>query len=453
MKAKTIHFIGIGGISMSGIAEIMLSCGYKVTGSDINDTEIIEILKTKGAKIYQGHHPELIKDADIVVYTAAISETDPERQEAVRLGKETYERAEFLGQISQEYQNALCISGTHGKSTTTGMVSTIFLEAGLNPTIQIGAILPQIKGNTYIGSKDYLIMEACEYVDSFLHFHPTSEIILNIDDDHLDYFKNIENIKVSFTKYLNLLPSNGLAVVNIDDQNVRDVIKNTSKKIITYGINNEADFKATNIAKNDLGFYTFDVLKNNELFLTISLNINGYHNIYNALAAIALAANYISNKEVIKEGIEKYHGVDRRFQYLGKYHEALVYDDYAHHPTEIKSTLASSKEVKHHESWAVFQAHTFSRTKEHLEEFAEILAQFDHVVIAKIYPARETNIYGVSEEQLVEAIKLKNPNVVFIDDFNQIETYLKAKIKPQDLIITIGAGPINQVAYNLIKER
>lgn len=452
MQKKTIHFIGIGGISMSGIAEIMLSCGYNVTGSDINESKIIEDLKSKGAQVFIGHHPELIKDADIVVYTAAIKENDPERQEALKLKKSIYERAEFLGQISKEYKNAICISGTHGKSTTTGMVSSIFLEANKKPTIQIGAILPEINGNTLIGGKEFLIMEACEYVDSFLYFHPTSEIILNIDNDHLDYFKNIENIKKSFTKYLNLLPNDGAAIVNIDDANINDIIKDTDKTIITYGINNKANFNVQNITKNNQGFYSFEILKNGNHYLDITLNINGYHNIYNALAAIALADSYKIKKEFIKKGLETYRGVDRRFQFLGKYNDAYIYDDYAHHPTEIKATVEISKSINHHESWGVFQAHTFSRTYQHLDEFAKVLSNFDHIVIAPIYPARETNIYGVSEEQLVDKIKENNVNVIYLDNFLKIENYLKDHIKPNDLVITIGAGPINQVGYNLVKE-
>ncbi len=453
MAKKKVHFIGIGGISMSGIAEMLLANDYEISGSDIKETSITTKLREHGANVIIGHHPELVEKADIIVYTAAIPDDDLEKQAALNLNKECYERAQFLGLISKQYDHRLCISGTHGKSTTTGLISTVFLHAGKNPTIQIGAFLPSINGNYYIGDNDYLIMEACEYVDSFLHFYPTSEVILNIDDDHLDYFKNIENIKKSFTKYLNLLPSDGVAVVNIDDKNVQDILKNTSSKIITYALKEKADFTAQNITKNNQGFYSFDVLDHDNLFLHLNLKINGKHNIYNAISAVALCNYYGINKDIIKEGIESYQGVDRRFQFLGKYNDALIYDDYAHHPTEIASTLESVQTVKHHESWAIFQAHTFSRTKEHLSEFAEILANFDHIIIASIYPARETNIYNVHEEDLVNLIKEKNPHVLYIDSFAKIEEYLKENIQPQDIVITIGAGPINEVAYNLVKEK
>ena len=449
---KKIHFIGIGGISMSGIAEITKSLGATVSGSDITETEITKNLEKKEMFIKYGHHPEMIKDADIIVYTAAIHEDDPERIETKKLNKENYERAEFLGIISKQYKNCLCISGTHGKSTTTGMVSMCFLEAKLNPTIQIGAILSEINGNTKIGSKDYLIMESCEYVDSFLHFHPTSIIITNIDDDHLDYFKNLDNIKKSFNKYVNLLPNNGLLVKNNDDANSLDVEAGYQGKIITYGIDSAADYQAKNITVNELGHYSFDVYYQNKMLTNISLNINGYHNIYNSLAALALSHNYIEDIEIIKRGLEKYHGVGRRFEYLGKFNGAYVYDDYAHHPTEIKTTLESVKKVAHNQDYCIFQSHTYSRTKEHLEDFANILSQFDNVIIAPIYPAREINTFNISEEMLVDKIKEKNPNVIYLDSFDSILEYIKNTVKEKDLVITVGAGPVNKIAQSLTKQ-
>ena len=449
---KTIHFIGIGGISMSGIAEIAHSLGANITGSDINESEITKSLSTKGFKILYGHHPEMIKDADIVVYTAAIHEDDPERIETKKLQKENYERAEFLGIISKEYENCLCISGTHGKSTTTGMVASIFLKADLNPTIQIGAMLSQIGGNTKIGDKKYLIMESCEYVDSFLHFHPTSIIITNIDNDHLDYFKNLDNIKKSFNKYVNLLPNNGILVKNNDDENSKDIENGYKGKVITYAINNAACYNAKNIKVNDMGHYSFDIYHQENYLVTINLNINGKHNIYNALAAFALCQNYISDITLIKEGIENYRGVGRRFEYLGTYNGAYVYDDYAHHPTEIKTTLNSVKQVHHNKDYAIFQSHTFSRTKEHLDEFAEVLSHFDNIIIAPIYPAREINTFNISEDMLVDKIKEKNKNVIYLDSFAKITDYIKNNVQPKDLIITIGAGPVNKIAYDLTKK-
>ncbi len=447
---KKIHLIGIGGISMSSIALMLKNMNVSVTGSDINETDITKNLNESGIKVLYGHHPELVKDADIVVYTAAIHEDDLERKEAKILKKPSYERAEFLGMLMKEFKNSLCVSGTHGKSTTTGMLSLIFLEAGLNPTIQVGAIMPEINGNTHLGSHDYFVMEACEYVDSFLHFHPTSAIITNIDNDHLDYFKNLDNIKKSFYKYVSLLPENGYLVKNNDDANSDELDKYTKAKVITYGINNKANYMAKDITCNNLGHYSYKLYKDNTYIIDINLNINGYHNIYNSLAAFALAHEYIFDINIIKNAIEKYHGVGRRFEYLGKYKGAYIYDDYAHHPSEIKTTLESVKSVKHNSSWAVFQSHTYSRTKEHLDDFASVLANFDHIIIAKIYPAREINTFNISEDMLVDKIKDKNKNVIYIDDFDKIVNYLKENVKDEDLVITIGAGPINMVAKKLV---
>ena len=448
---KKIHLIGIGGVSMSSIALMLKNMNAIVTGSDIKESNFTKSLEEKGIIVKYGHHPELVQEADIVVYTAAISKDDPERLAILEYNKENYERAEFLGQMMRAFKNNLCISGTHGKSTTTGMVSLIFLESGLNPTIQVGAELSNIDGNTHLGSHDYLVLEACEYVDSFLHFLPTGVIITNIDNDHLDYFKNLDNIKKSFYKYVGLIPENGYLVKNNDDENSSELDKHTKAKVITYGIKNNSDYMAKNITMNELGHYSFEIYFQNELLTTINLNINGKHNVYNALAAFALANEYIKDVNIIKNGLEKYRGVGRRFEYLGTYNGAYIYDDYAHHPSEIKTTINSVKEVKHNESWAIFQSHTFSRTKEHLNDFADVLSNFDHVVIAPIYPAREINTFNVSEDMIVDKIKVKNKNVIYIDSFDKITDYIKENVKEKDLVITIGAGPINKVAKELVK--
>lgn len=449
MTNKKIHFIGIGGISMSGIAYIMQSFNATISGSNIVSNDVTDKLIKDGLNVLIGHHPEMISDADIIVYTAAIKEDDPELVKAKKLNKEIYERAEFLGKLSHHYKNCLCIAGTHGKSTTTGMVSLIFLEAKLNPTIQIGAMLDEINGNYYVGDNNYLIMESCEYKDSFLHFFPTGSIITNIDDDHLDYFKDLQTIKKSFNKFINLMPENSILVKNNDDKNSINVENNYKGTIITYGINNVANFMAKNIVKNDLGQYSFDVYLDNNFLTSINLNINGYHNIYNALAAIALSYNYIKDIKVIKEGLEKYHGVDRRFQYLGTYNNAYLYDDYAHHPTEIKTTLESVKSIKHNHEYVIFQGHTYSRTKEHLDEFASVLSNFENIIIAPIYAAREINTFNVSENMLVDKIKVINKNVIYLDSYDKIKEYIKEKAKPQDLIISIGAGDANKIVKEL----
>ncbi len=448
---KKIHLIGIGGISMSSIALMLKNMNAIVTGSDISQSDITKNLTEKGIKVYLGHHPEVIENADIVVYTAAICDDDPEKKAAKELNKQLYERAEFLGILMKEFNNSLCVSGTHGKSTTTGMLSLVFLEANLNPTIQVGAIMRELNGNTYLGSNDYFIMEACEYVDSFLSFFPTSIIITNIDNDHLDYFKNLNNIKKSFYKYVGLLPESGYLVKNNDDKNSNELQKHTKAKVITYGIKNDSNYMAKNITVNNLGFYSYDLYKDNLFLTSINLSINGYHNIYNSLATIALSKEYINDINIIKKAIEKYRGVHRRFEYLGKYNNAYIFDDYAHHPSEIKTTLESVQNVKHNKSWAIFQAHTFSRTKEHLDDFASVLSNFDNIIIAKIYPAREVNTFNISEDMLVNKIKSNNPNVLYIKEFDEIVSYLKCHVKENDLVITVGAGPINYVSKKLVE--
>ncbi len=449
-KNKKIHMIGIGGISMSGIA-ILLNKHNIITGSDQKNSKIISKLEAVGINIIIGYDLKLIEDADIIIYTAAINEDNPELVLAKKLNKEIYERSIALGMISKDYKNCLCVAGTHGKSTSTGLLSLVFLEADYNPTIQIGAMLNEINGNIKIGNDEYLIIEACEYVDSFLHFYPTATIITNIDNDHLDYFKNLDNIKKSFKKYTELLPQNGYLVINNDDENSQELLNNKTN-IITYGINNEADFIAKNIIFNNSGLPTYDIYKKKEFLETINLNIPGIHNIYNSLAVFALSTKYINDYSIIKKGIEKYQGVERRFEFIGTYKNNIkVYDDYAHHPAEIQTTLNSLKNIKGNQNWAIFQSHTFSRTTEHLDEFVNVLKDFDNIIIAPIFPARETNIYGISEDIIVNKIKKDNKKVVYLDTFEKIVTYLKQNVQDNDLIITIGAGPVNEIGIELLK--
>jgi len=449
---KNIHLIGIGGASMYCIAAQLHHDGKHITGSDMQESNNTTYLKDLGIKISIGHDLKLLENVDLVIYTAAIPTDDAELVYAREHNIECVERAVFIGEYTKDYENLICISGTHGKSTTTSMVASVFLEAGLNPTIQIGAALKKINGNFHIGDKKYFILEACEYVDSFLHFHPTGEIILNIDNDHLDYFGNIENTKKSFKKYVQLLPDDGYLVVNIDDDNTKELL-NLKKNITTYGIENPNAFvQAKNITISDFGYPSFDCYIDNEYLDTFPLSVLGRHNILNALATISIARNYNISTEIIKKALKEFKGVGRRFEYLGEYKGAHIFDDFAHHPTEIMSTYNSAKRIKHNEAWAVFQSHTYSRTVEHLEEFAEVLAKFDHVIICDIYPAREENIWNVKESELVDLIKKNNSNVIHIPTYQEIANYLKENVKKDDLILTIGAGPINKVAKTLLNE-
>lgn len=450
---NNIHLIGIGGASMYAIAAQLHHDGKHITGSDMQESNNTNYLKSLGIDIAIGHNLDLLKNTDLVIYTAAISQDDPELVFARNNNIECVERAVFLGEYTKSYENLICISGTHGKSTTTSMIASVFLEASLNPTIQIGASLKKINGNFYIGGNKYFILEACEYVDSFLHFHPTSEIILNIDDDHLDYFGNIDNAKKSFKKYVELLPDSSYLVVNIDDKNTHELL-NLKKNVTTYGIeNNKAKVQAKNITISDFGYPSFDCYVDNKYLDSFTLSVFGKHNVLNALATISMSINYNIPTDIIKKALKEFTGVGRRFEYLGDYNGAHIFDDFAHHPTEILSTYNSSKRIKHNTTWAVFQSHTYSRTVQHLEEFAEVLAKFDNVIISDIYPAREENIWNVKESDLVDLISKKNKNVIHIPTYQEIADYLKDKVNENDLILTIGAGPVNKVAKLLLDEK
>ena len=452
-KYKNIHMIGIGGVSMSGIAAILNNWGFNVTGSDASNSESVKALLEKGIKVVIGHDLKNIANSDVVVYSAAISKNDPEMLEAKRLNIPTIERADFLGELTRCYKDTICISGTHGKTTTTSMVSLCFLEGLKDPSIQVGAFLKQIDGNYKVGNSEHFIIEACEYVESFLKFSPKAEIILNIDNDHLDYFKNLENIKKAFIKYVKLLPSDGILITNSDDTNCLDLHKYANCKAITYGIKNEnADYIAKNIIFDSDGFAEFDVYYKNEFFEKFKLSVPGIHNVLNALSCIALCTEYGIDKKDIKIALSKFTGAHRRFEYKGKIdNKASVYDDYAHHPTEIYATFNSLSNKKYNESWVVFQPHTYSRTINLLDDFANVLSNFDHIIILDIYAAREKNTYGISSKVLVDKINSLNKEAKYIPDFEECSNYIKNNVKENDIVITLGAGTVTEIGPLLVK--
>ncbi len=437
---------------MSGIAEILNNWGITVTGSDSTDSAIIEKLKQNGISVVIGHDFKNIAKADAIVYTAAIKHDDPEMLKAKELKIPIIERSTFMGELTRAYEESITISGTHGKTTTTSMVSLCFMEANLEPNIQVGAILKQIDGNYKIGNSEYFIIEACEYVESFLKFSPKSEIILNIDNDHLDYFKNLENIKKAFIKYVKLLPDNGLLVINADDKNCLDLSKYTNSKVITYGITNTtADFIAKNIKFDNNGFPEFEVYCNNEFYSKIKLSVPGKHNVLNALACIALCNEYNISKETIQSALLKFTGAHRRFEYVGSYDNVNVYDDYAHHPTEIKATASALSNKKYNNSWVVFQPHTYSRTKNLLADFADALSQFDNIIITDIYAARETNTFNISSKDLCDKINSFGKDAKYISDFDDIVKFIKSHTKENDIVLTIGAGTVTEIGPMLVK--
>ncbi len=451
-KFKNIHMIGIGGVSMSGIAAILNNWGFNVTGSDMFDSEAIQSLQKKGIQISIGHNLEYVANSDIVVYSAAIKQDDPEMVEAKKLNIKTIERADFLGELTRCYKNTICISGTHGKTTTTSMVSLCFLEGLKDPSIQVGAYLKQIDGNYKVGNSEHFIIEACEYVESFLKFTPKAEIILNIDNDHLDYFKTFENIKKAFIKYTKLLPSDGLLVINADDTNCLDLPNYTSAKTITYGIQNEkANYVAKNIKFNEDGFASFDVYNNGKLLDNIQLSVPGIHNVLNALACISLCTQYDISINTIKIALSKFTGAHRRFEYKGKINgKASVYDDYGHHPTEIKATANSLVNKKYNESWVIFQPHTYSRTINLLDDFASALSVFDNIVVLDIYAAREKNTYGISSKDLANKIISLGKKAKYIPDFEECVSYVKENVNDNDIVITLGAGTVTKIGPMLV---
>jgi len=348
--------------------------------------------------------------------------------------------------LTKAFENTICISGTHGKTTTTSMVSMCFLEACKDPTIQVGAYLNALDGNYRVGNSEYFIIEACEYVESYLKLFPKTEIILNIDNDHLDYFGTLENIITSFSNYIKLLPNDGLLVINGDDENCKKLSKNTKAKIVTFGIENtKANFTATNIQYNSNGFATFDVYYNNSFYKTISLSVPGKHNIMNALSCIAVCNEYGIEKEYIKNALRKYTGAHRRFEFKGSFNSVNVYDDYGHHPTEIIATANALKQKKYNESWVVFQPHTYSRTQSLLDEFANALLNFDHIIITDIYAAREQNIYNISSKDIAEKINKVEKKAIYLSDFNQIVEYVKQNCRPNDIVLTLGAGTVTNI--------
>lgn len=448
---KHIHMLGIGGVSMSGIAEILKNWGFTVTGSDSSFSPIIKKLQRTGVYVRIGHDFENLAKSDIVVYSAAIKQSDPEILKAKQLNIPIIERADFLGQITSCFEDTICISGTHGKTTTTSMISCCFLKANTDPNIQVGALLKEINGNYRVGNSEYFILEACEYVESFLKFKPKAEVILNIDNDHLDYFKNFDNIKNAFVKYVNLLPKDGILVVNADDPNCLDLRKHSAAPTITYGINNEyANYLAKNINFDKNGFPTFDVYHNGNFYATIKLSVAGLHNVSNSLACIALCNYYKLPKMNIKEALLTFTGANRRLEFKGTFNGASLFDDYAHHPTEIKATANSIKNKEYNKSWVVFQPHTYSRTKNLLEDFASALINFDNIIVTDIYAAREDNIYNISSQDLVSKIKSCGKDAIYISDFNNIANYLKNHVNKDDIVISLGAGTITNLAKYLV---
>lgn len=450
-KYKHIHLIGIGGISMSAIAETLHNWGYKVTGSDTNQSDITNRLNSNGIKTTIGSDLENAKNADLIIFSAAIPSNDPEMIIAQENQIPLISRGKFVGYLTKLYKETICVAGTHGKTTTTSMLSTCFLNAQKDPSIQVGAILPTIGGNYRIGNSEYFILESCEYKANFLNFFPKTEIILNIDSDHLDYYKTFDNIVKAFQDFSCLLKEDGLLVANGDDENCFHLKNIVKSQFISYGIENQnVDFRAQNINFDDHGFANFDVYYHGEFFEHFTLSVPGRHNILNSLACIAVSHAYEIDKQIISESLENFTGAERRLEYKGSFNGVSVFDDYGHHPTEIEVVANAIKNKKYHESWVIFQPHTYSRTASHLESFAQALTGFDHIILVDIYAAREQNTIGISSQDLADKIHALGKEAIYIPEFENVVKYIKEHAQSDDLVITLGAGTVTQIGPMLL---
>lgn len=446
-----VHFIGIGGISMSGLAEILLKNGYRVSGSDMKPSNILKKLENKGAIVNIGHNKDNIGDADLIVYTDAISKDNPELLEAFEKKIVTVDRGTFLGQLMKLYKNSIAVSGTHGKTTTTGMMSVIFNNSPLDPTILLGGELDQIGGNVKIGNGEVILTEACEYKGNILKFFATIGVILNIDEDHLDYYENLNHIINTFSDFVKLIPTNGYIVSNSDDNNVKEAIKGIKCNVVTFGIDNEANYRATNISFNGKGLPSFKLIVNNKKSYDVTLNTMGIHNIYNALAAIATTHICGVPIDSIIDSIAQYTGTHRRLEYKGNLGGAIIIDDYAHHPTEVKATLSALRNSSSSRILCAFQPHTYTRTKALLKEFANSFYNANKVLIADIYAAREKDTGIIHSKDLVKELVKNGVDAEYLGTFEELSNYIRDNASKDDIIVTMGAGDIYIVGEMLLK--
>ncbi|MBD5469763.1 MAG: UDP-N-acetylmuramate--L-alanine ligase [Lachnospiraceae bacterium] len=446
-----VHFIGIGGISMSGLAEILIDAGFTVSGSDAKKSPLTQHLAAKGAKInYPQMASNITDDIDLVVYTAAIAQDNPEYARANENGLPMMTRADLLGQIMKNYKTPIAISGTHGKTTTTSMISEVLLAADTDPTLSIGGILKSIGGNIRVGKSDYFVTEACEYTNSFLSFFPRISIILNIEEDHMDFFKDIDDIRNSFRKFAEILPSDGFLIINKEIDRLDDLTKGLDCNIITFGRDKSADYSYTDAAYDEYGRGSYLLLKNGKECGRVTLGVVGEHNILNSLSVIALMDILAIDSESVTRALAAFHGTDRRFELKGEVGGVTILDDYAHHPTEITATLRAAANYPHKTLWCVFQPHTYTRTKAFLNDFAKALSLADKVVLTDIYAAREKNTIGISSKDLLCELEKTGTECYYFPSFDEIENFLLKNCINGDLLITMGAGDVVKIGESLL---
>ena len=448
-----VYFIGIGGISMSGLAEVLLSENFRVSGSDWNRSPLTDLLERQGAHINFGkpqRAENITDDIDLVVYTAAVHTDNPEFAEARRREIPVLTRAQFLGQLMRNYKLPIAVSGTHGKTTTTSMISEILLKADMDPTLSVGGILKSIHGNIRIGKSGIFVAEACEYTNSFLSFFPKVGIILNVEEDHLDFFKDLDDIRASFRKFAQLIPADGTLIINADIDRVGEITSGLACRVITFGTKPDADYYATDISYDTMADGTFRLHRFGQDGGIITLGVPGVHNILNALAALALSDLLGVDPETAKTALGAFHGTDRRFEYKGEINGVTIIDDYAHHPTEITATLTAAQKVPHRTLWCVFQPHTYTRTKAFLKDFADALCHADKVILADIYAAREADTLGISSADIQKIIQNSGKECFYFHTFEEIEKFILKNCMNGDLLITMGAGNVVNIGETLL---
>ncbi|MDO4976297.1 MAG: UDP-N-acetylmuramate--L-alanine ligase [Eubacteriales bacterium] len=446
-----VHFMGIGGISMSGLAEILLKRHFTISGSDMRESEMTNHLSSIGANVMIGQKASNITDdIDLVVYTAAIREDNEEFAAAKAKGLPMMTRATLLGQIMSNYLRSIAVAGTHGKTTTTSMMSHILLEAATDPTISVGGILDLIKGNILVGKSDVFLTEACEYTNSFLEFFPLYSIILNVEEDHMDFFKDIDDIKNSFHKFASQTAEDGLIIINGDMEHTDDILSGLTQKSVTFGLKEGNNYTAKDISYDDNGNVSYTLYVDSEKKYRVILSVKGEHNVLNSLSAIACSEAMGLEKDAILRGLASFGGTKRRFEYKGSLKGVTVIDDYAHHPTEIAATITAAQKYPHDDLWIVFQPHTYTRTAAFLEDFAKVLCAADHVVLADIYAAREPDTGLVSSMDIVNLMKEAGADVYHFPSFDEIENFLLTVLKGNDLLITMGAGDVVKIGEELL---
>ena len=442
---RRAHLAGIGGVSMSPLAEVLHKMGMVITGSDMHESATVDHLRSLGIPVSIGHRAENVGDAELVIRTAAIHDENPEIAAARACGIPVFERAQAWGSIMRGYKNALCISGTHGKTTTTSMCTHIIMAAQLDPTVMIGGTLPLLGSGYRVGHGDTIILESCEYCNSFLSFFPTVAVILNIEADHLDFFKDLEDVEHSFRAFADRVPENGLIVANADDANTMHTLEGEKRPVLTFGLE-QGDVHAANLAWHN-GLPSFDVIYRGEVFTHVELRVPGEHNVKNALAAAAASIALAVSPQAVSEGLNAFRGAGRRFEHKGTFHGAEIYDDYAHHPGELQALLSAARALGYERIICAFQPHTYTRTHALFDDFVEVLKEPDLTILAEIFAAREVNELGISSKDLAQRI----PGSEYYSTLPEVTQRLRELARPGDLILTVGAGDIYTVGEALAK--